>query len=170
MCSNEVYKLVTIKVEGALLSVCSNCVQFGNIVEQPRDRTLPRASPDKSNLPPRRSSPKFSKPFKPAPSKKSKQDTELVSDFADVIRNGRMKKKLTQEQLAAKAGLSVPLLKSIESGKMRPTDNAAQKLERELGIELLFTPEAELEYSEKSDAKNTTLGDIAVIKRFDYDK
>jgi len=44
-----------------------------------------------------------------------------------------------------------------------------KKLERELKIELLFSPEAELDYSEKTKSKSTTLGDIAVIRKFEYD-
>ena len=38
MCSAEIYRPVTIKVEGALLNVCANCTSFGNIVEKPRSR------------------------------------------------------------------------------------------------------------------------------------
>ncbi|MHA2031020.1 MAG: multiprotein bridging factor aMBF1 [Candidatus Kariarchaeaceae archaeon] len=168
MCSTEVYRPVTIKVEGALLNVCQNCTSFGNIVEKPKSRfpssSQSTVSPVKSSRGGLRSSPR--------PKFRSKQDTsdkELVTDFANVIRSARMKQKITQEQLATMTGLSIPFIKSMEAGKTRPTDAAAKTLERELKIELLYTPEVELEYSEKTKGKATTLGDIAVIKRFEYD-
>ena len=52
---------------------------------------------------------------------------------------------------------------------MIPTDKAGEKLERELEIELFITMEAELEFSKKTESKGTTLGDIAVIKKYEYD-
>ena len=33
MCSRETRSPTTIKVEGALLNVCGNCVSFGNVIE-----------------------------------------------------------------------------------------------------------------------------------------
>jgi putative transcription factor len=93
----------------------------------------------------------------------------LIDGYGEEIRTARVKKKLTQEQLSSLTAISVPFIKSIEAEKMRPTDAAARKIERELGIELMVELETELQYKEKTEKKGTTLGDIAVIKRFDYD-
>lgn len=168
MCSAEIDRPVTIKVEGALLNVCANCTSFGNIVEKPRARVQIQSSSRGSTSPSNRSRtatslrPKFK-------SRKDTSEKELVNDFANVVRSARMKLKINQEQLATMTGLSIPFIKSIEAGKTRPTDVAAKKLERELKIQLLFSPEAELDYSEKSKSKATTLGDIAVIRKFEYE-
>ena len=51
---------------------------------------------------------------------------------------------------------------------MRPTDSDVNILERELNIELFYTPDTEMEFSSKGDARATTLGDIANISRFDW--
>jgi len=165
MCSAEIYKPVTIKVEGALLNVCANCTSFGNIVEKPQSRVQSPSARGASSIRPKMGSTSRTK-FKP---RQDNSEKELVNDFANIIRNARMKKKINQEQLASMTGLSIPFIKSIEAGKTRPTDVAAKKLERELKIELLHSPETELAYSEKSKSKATTLGDIAFIKRFEYD-
>ena len=165
ICSLEIPNPVTIKVEGALLRVCYKCSSFGNVVQGPTppqsalsDKRTPRKS---SGLAQRRSqSPR---------SKQESGEQELIADYGQEIRKGRMKKKLTQEQLSSLTGISVPFIKSIEAQKMRPTDTAVKKIERELGIELLAFQDTELEYTQKTEKKGTTLGDIAVIKRFDYD-
>ncbi len=168
MCSAEIYRPVTIKVEGALLDVCANCTSFGNIVEKPRSRVQIQSSSRGSTSPsvPSRTGSSPRPKFKP---RKDTSDKELINDFANIIRSARMKKKINQEQLATMTGLSIPFIKSIEAGKTRPTDAATKKLERELKIQLLFSPEAELDYSEKTKSKATTLGDIAVIRKFEYD-
>ncbi len=168
MCSAEIYRPVTIKVEGALLTVCDNCTSFGNIVEKPRSRVQIQSSSKGSAFQTTRSGMKSS-PRKNFKSRQDSSEKELINDFANIVRSARMKQKINQEQLATMTGLSIPFIKSIEAGKTRPTDVAAKKLERELKIELLFSPEAELDYSEKSKSKSTTLGDIAVIRKFEYD-
>jgi len=81
-----------------------------------------------------------------------------------------MIKKLTQEKLATMTGLTFAFIKGIESGKIHPTDVAVRKLERELDIELFVVVDTELQFTEKPKSKGTTLGDIAVIKHFDYDR
>ncbi len=163
MCSAEIANPTTIKVEGALLRVCQRCTSFGNIVREKAPVGKQRkVVPTKSRV---RTTAKRSFSSKPA-----KQDAELASDYHQLIRQARQKKKIDHEKLATMTGISVASLKSIESGKMRPTDRDARKLERELGIELLFALEQELEFADKTKKKATTLGDIAVIKKFDYKK
>ena len=169
MCSSEVYNPVTIKVEGALLSVCSNCTSFGNIVEKPRAAGVRSLQTSKSSRPSDKSGIRSSPRVKFKPNSNS-EEKELTSEFATIIRSARMKQKITHEQLATKTGLSIPFIKSMEAGKVRPTDSAAKKLERELKVKLLITPDLELEYAQKSSSKATTLGDIAVIKKFEYDE
>ena len=169
MCSSEVHNPVTIKVEGALLNVCANCTSFGNIVEKPRAAGVRSFQTSKPSKPMGKSGIRSTSRVKFKP-KSNTEEKELTSDFATIIRSARMKQKITHDQLASKTGLSIPFIKSMEAGKMRPTDNAAKKLERELNVKLLVTPDLELEYSAKSRSKATTLGDIAVIKKFEYDE
>ncbi len=169
MCSAEVDNPVTIKVEGALLSVCQRCTSFGNIVEDPRKPQSTSVQSKSKGLSKQKRSSNFGVRTQMRSPIKQVGDQELIIEYAKTIREARAKQKLTQEQLASITGLSIPFIKSIESNKMRPTDSAVKKLERQLNIDLLITPDSEMEVLKKSDIKGTTLGDIAVIKRYDQD-
>lgn len=166
MCSASVANPTTIKVEGALLSVCSNCTSFGNIVKE--QTQVPLSQHKKGSRTKGRVKPTEKKKVVTS-SKPKPVEAELVTDFDVVIRQARQKKKLSHEKLSALTGITVATLKSIESGKMRPTDRDAKKIERELGVELLFKLDVELEHAEKTKKRATTLGDIAVIRKYDYD-
>lgn len=168
MCSAEVTNPVTIKVEGAILSVCQKCSSFGNVVIDPKKQTAKKTN----TVIKRKSDPVASAKqiLKARSNSKQKNiEKELISDYGEVIKEARMKKKLNQEHLASLTGISVASLKAFETEKMRPTDLDAKKLERELEIELIVAPETDLEYQQNSKAKGTTVGDIVVIKRYDYE-
>jgi putative transcription factor len=168
MCSIEIPNPLTIKVEGALLRVCYRCSSFGNVVKEPRPpKTATTATPTTKRITKKQSSTPPRRIRRPTQTQSGEQ--ELIDGYGEEIRTARVKKKLTQEQLSSLTAISVPFIKSIEAEKMRPTDAAARKIERELGIELMVALETELQYKEKTEKKGTTLGDIAVIKRFDYD-
>ena len=168
MCSIEIPNPVTIKVEGALLRVCYRCSSFGNVVKEPGPlKTAATVTPTTKRFTRRQSSTPPRRIRRPAQAMTGEQ--ELIDGYGEEIRGARVKKKLTQEQLSSLTAISVPFIKSIEAEKMRPTDAVVRKLERELGIELMAELETELQYKEKSEKKGTTLGDIAVIKRFEYD-
>ena len=66
-------------------------------------------------------------------------DRILNDNFGQIIRNARMKKGFTQEQMANRIGEKVSLIKKIESGNLKPDDNVAKKIERSLGIILYNT-------------------------------
>lgn len=60
----------------------------------------------------------------------------LVTDFGPRIHKARDAKGWTHDQLGNKVSARVPELKHIEAGKLRPSDDVAKKMERELGITL----------------------------------
>ena len=70
-------------------------------------------------------------------------DTILASNFPILIRDARMKKGLTHEQLANLMNERVALLKKYETGALKPDESLARKLERQLGIKLYVDPNAE---------------------------
>ena len=57
--------------------------------------------------------------------------------FGSIVRHQREKLRLTQDQTAAKVGISKPYLSNIETDKVRnpPTDKVLKALERALGFE-----------------------------------
>lgn len=61
----------------------------------------------------------------------------VVDDYGPRIHKAREAKGLSHEQLGNKVSARVPELKHIESGKLRPGDDLAKKLEKELGITLM---------------------------------
>jgi putative transcription factor len=63
-------------------------------------------------------------------------DTILSPDFAKLIREARMKKGLTHEQLGSRMNEKATLLRKFETGVLKPDEIFAKKLERFLGIKL----------------------------------
>lgn len=61
----------------------------------------------------------------------------MVDDCGPRIHKAREAKGLSHEQLGNKVQARVPELKHIEAGKLRPGDDLAKRLEKELGITLL---------------------------------
>lgn len=165
MCSREVKSPTTIKVEGALLRVCNNCTAFGNVVEERKQKSTSSRQRKK------KTTKKSSRSKSSSRGKKRSEENEevLIDNFGTEVKRARMKKKLKQEELSQKSGISVAYIRSIESENMRPTDKVARKLEQILGIKLFESAEPEREHREKSDDKGLTVGDIVSIKRYDYD-
>ena len=162
MCSAEVSNLITIKVAGALLRVCPRCTSFGNVVAE-RPKTVSKPISKRTQIKPSRSSP----PRRRVGSRPKQTDEELIDDYDRVIKSGRMKQKLSHEQLASKTGISVSSLKSMEAGKIRPTDRDARIIQRELRVSLFSALDIEPEFADRKKKKATTLGDIAVFRKFD---
>ncbi len=62
--------------------------------------------------------------------------TILNPEFSKLIREARMKKGLTHEQLGAQMNEKANLLKKFETGALKPDELFAKKLHRFLGIHL----------------------------------
>jgi putative transcription factor len=60
----------------------------------------------------------------------------MVEDFGPRVHRAREAKGWTHDVLGNKVHARVPELKQIEAGKMRPSDDVARRLEKELGIQL----------------------------------
>jgi putative transcription factor len=109
-------------VEGNLLTVCKACSKRGKPSnnQQNIQRKLP-ARPKKIEK----------------PDKITLEDSAiLVKDFSEVIRNSRMSKGFTHEQLGLLIKERASLLRKIESGSLKPDEVLAKKLERFFRINL----------------------------------
>ncbi|MDH5400952.1 MAG: multiprotein bridging factor aMBF1 [Candidatus Heimdallarchaeota archaeon] len=166
MCSVDVVNPTTIKVEGAILSVCNKCTSFGNLVKDKPRMPSNKPTVKKTSTTPRKFGTTTKAVSKP---RHNKDEKTLIPDYGQEIRLARSKRKLTQEKLSSLTGISVALLKSIEAEKIRPTDNVIVKLEKELGIVLMESLDVEMEYQSKNDGKGLTVGDIVSIKRLEFD-
>lgn len=77
-----------------------------------------------------------------------KETSQLREEFGKRVRYLRSTKRLTQEQLAERAGISVDFLSLIERGKNSPSFDNLQELSDALGVavmELFNFKEAVLE-------------------------
>lgn len=109
-------------VEGNLLTVCKACSKRGKPSNNPQNiqRKLP-ARPKKIEK----------------TDKISFEDSViLVKNFSEVIRNSRMSKLLTHEQLGLLINERASLLRKIESGSLKPDEELTKKLERFFRIDL----------------------------------
>ena len=119
---------------------------------------LPKAVAPGINMASRRSS----KPFRPKRKNDimTKQEKELVEDFASRISTARQSKGWNQSELAKRMAETVNVVKSAESGKS-PTDSVIKKLERVLGINLMELPApSETLRVVKGSNRGMTLGDF----------
>ncbi|MGB0653520.1 MAG: helix-turn-helix domain-containing protein, partial [Thermoplasmatota archaeon] len=90
----------------------------------------------------------------------------LVENFGPKIRQARERKKLTKEFLGGKVAARVPQLNQIESGHLRPSDQLARALERELGITLLEkVDETQAHQTKKVGGAGLTIGDLIKDER-----
>ena len=70
-------------------------------------------------------------------------NTILNPEFAKLIREARMKKGLTHDQLGAQMNEKAGLLRKFETGALRPDELLAKKLQRFLGIHLYVSIQEE---------------------------
>src|SRR5690606_36108425 len=123
LCGRSTTEKKMIVVDRTVFNVCVACSKHG-----------------KPYVPAQAATAKKRKPVSAERQKKKKigfaDETILAPDFANRIREARMKMGLTQEQLAMKMNEKVQPLKKIESGALKPDELLAKKLERHLGIKL----------------------------------
>ena len=67
----------------------------------------------------------------------------LNPEFAKLIRDARMKKGLTHDQLGALMNEKAGLLRKFETGALKPDELLAKKLQRFLGIHLYVSIQEE---------------------------
>lgn len=94
---------------------------------------------------------------------------EVVPDYAERVRKAREKLGWTQRMLAEAVKESENVIKRIESGRLVPSIDLAERLERVLGIKLLepIVEEVPQTYQPRqaSNIKELTLGDIVTIRK-----
>jgi len=140
--------------------VCLDCSKLSKVtweVESPR--STPRQIKAAKVLMPRISAKKQSLQVA--------ETLELVDNFGSHIRQAREKLGLTHEDLGRKISEKVSVLKKIESGKMTPTHQLAERLEHTLRVRLLV-PIAETKIPSGSIPLKhceVTLGDLIKVKK-----
>ncbi len=156
--SNIIGKPARSLVEGATLIVCQECASLGKELPGFPERRRKTAAPgpvQSHNRPPLESLPK------------AVEDSDLVEDYAEIVKEGREKLGLSQTELAFKAKEKVTVIQKIELAKILPTMRLTKELEHILRVKLL-APRGDLETTtvpvKQAGPRELTLGDIALVK------
>jgi len=158
VCGHKIYGTpIRALIEGAKLTVCSECAKHGKIIyEEP----VPKQELAR-------------KPFAPMPVKrkvtKTTVDTsrEIVEGYDAKIRQAREKLGISHEELGKKINEKASVLRKIETGKMTPNNQLVTKLEHTLKIKLLV-PVAEEKTTQqipKAQSRELTLGDLMQLNK-----
>lgn len=146
-------------IEGARLTVCSECAKHGKICyDEPKPKPMfakPKAKPVMLRVQPKPKSPTVD------------TSLELAEDYGARIRKAREQLGLSHEQLGKRLNEKVSLLRKIETGKMTPDNRLAAVLEHVLKVKLIV-PAKEVKVPEAKIPKKTnrelTLGDLIQLK------
>jgi putative transcription factor len=147
MCSGQDAAFL-VEVEGSRLSVCEKCSRFGKVVgklgsSQPKSRQK--------------------EPDAPVARKLTESIQVIRSDYAKVMKEGREKLGLTQEDFAKRLMERESTLHKIESGHMKPDIALARKLEKFLKVTLVEQLEVEPaagDPGKRKKGEGMTIGDF----------
>lgn len=121
-------------VDGTVMNLGACCGKYGTALDQPAQQGSKAAV--QQNLERRAGRQQRNDVFTQS------EQWDLADDFPKRIREGRERKGVSKEDLGSKVHARVPELNKFESGQLRPSDQQARALERELGISLMEKVEA----------------------------
>ncbi|MEM4247283.1 MAG: multiprotein bridging factor aMBF1 [Candidatus Woesearchaeota archaeon] len=145
MCGKDA-ELFNAVIEGIQLRVCAHCSKFGNVIK----KVVPKTT------------------TKPAKVKQEPVAVEqVVSDYAQRIKNAREKRNLTQKDFAKLVAVKESLIHKIETGHFEPPIELARKMEKILRITLVEVREENAVMPQEKGEKyvGMTIGDIIKIKQ-----
>jgi len=127
------------EIEGAVLNVCGKCSIFGKSIAPQQQRAVKALRlPDEMQF-------------------------ALTENFPKIIRTARMKKQLSQEQLASAIKEKLSLIKRMEEGWSPPLQIAG-KIEKFFRIKIVENVRQEAGNTD-SVKKEVTIGDVVIMKR-----
>lgn len=139
LCGSK-YARRKIKYEGTVITVCDNCIKYGE--------ELPQVE--------------FLKVEK-RPIKMPEELEQIINpNFPKIIKKEREKRNLTQEQLAKKLNEKFSVIKRIEDG-WEPSLVLTKKLEKFFSIKLIEIP-SKNKLESKVEKKKLTIGDVVEVK------
>ena len=153
MCGKDVPSLRRAVIEGSAMSVCGGCVRFGVAVVGAENEITGRS----------RAVDALDRRAKRAQTKDiyTQMEAELVPEYAQMVRDARVRRGLTPEQLSEKLKESRTTIAQLERNELRPSDTLVKKLERELGLKLMEKPDYVPTTPKKTGgASGFTLGDM----------
>ncbi|MCW1293346.1 MAG: multiprotein-bridging factor 1 family protein [Candidatus Parvarchaeota archaeon] len=121
LCGVTTDKLYLVDIEGSKMYVCEKCAKLGKIIEMPSTKISNENTKEKIE-------------------KESSESAEplIRSDYAKVLTDSLVHKKLKIEDLARRLGVSESYLRKVFGGRVVPDENLAKKLEKILDVELYY--------------------------------
>ncbi len=116
-----------VEIDGAVFPACPKCQKLGRPAAAPRPLTRSRNPPALTIQPPSLKLVGF--------------ELELTTEFPKLIRQAREKIHLSQEDLGRKINEKPSVIRLLETGRLKPDDMLARKIERFLKINLLVASE-----------------------------
>ena len=158
VCGRKIYSApFRAVIEGAKLTVCSECAKHGKIIYE---EEVAKQAPARKTF--------TSLPVKKKVAKATVDTTqEIVEGYDYKIRRARERLGLSHEELGKKIKEKESVLKKIETGKMTPNNQLVTKLERTLKIKLLV-PVAEEKAKQQIPLvqnRKLTLGDLLQLDK-----
>ena len=149
LCGNEGFKCFPSNVDGVRMMLCPGCMKYGKSINEKKEIR-----------------PNVTKSIKTIIKRKIVRDVyvgmdkELTSNWSESIKNARIKKELSREELGFRIGERTVTVAKIENGDLRPSDKIAEKIEKELSISL-FEKVKEIPTKISSNhSSGLTLGDF----------
>lgn len=136
LCGKETNAARPAYVEGSKLSVCPNCVRFGDEFKGGRGNTSSAPATSLSIIEERLDKRERRMKAKDVYAVETK---ELVVGYPELIKEARRKKDWDQEKLAHIISEKKSIITKVESGGFTPTDTLIRKLEKALEIKLTET-------------------------------
>jgi len=164
MCGAETDDPTTIQTEGTQLEVCPNCTEFGTVLHD-EERNKSKKSSGSSSSSSGGGSSGGSTTTKPsgsggAPTHDPLDELgTLAPDYDERVRSARENAGMKQEELADELNEKLSLIRKIERGEMRPSEEVRSKLESALGVSLTEEVGGE-EWETEDSSGGYTVGDI----------
>ena len=124
-------------IENTTLNVCSDCSQFGKVMNI---KEISNQS------------------FKPTVIKENQE--RVVENYGELIKRSRESKGLKQKELAERLAEKESTIHKLETGHLRPSMKLARKLERFLEVQLIKEFEEKPVILEKSESGSLTIADL----------
>ena len=142
ICGKSTSKSFKAKVEGTVLEVCENCLNYGERIIEPE--ALPVV-----------------KKIKKEPI--VEEEVVFVDNYGKLIITTREKMNLSRKEFAGKIKEKESVIKRVEAETMLPNDALCKKIEGFLGIKLTKTYENK-RIEKKVQRGNLTIGDVVEVK------
>lgn len=162
MCGAETDDPTTIQTEGTQLEVCSNCTEFGTVLhDEERKKSKTSSDSGSSGSGGGGGTTKQSPPSSGGGPSHDPLDElgTLAPDYDQRVRNARENAGMKQEELADELNEKLSLIRKIERGEMRPSEDVRRKLESALGVSLTEEVGGE-EWETDESSGGYTVGDI----------